>query len=233
MDDIEKQQDPLWQAFDCSVSLTSVPRLTDTTKTAGESETVEKSCLGKSMEVLTTTQSESEVGPFRRETGVGGTEEEAFLPTALHGLLENPENETRWYFKYFLGKAHYNYLCYDHEKNPFYLSVVLSDSNFHCILWMKMGNKRLTIEGTTNGKWPSPKNILEKFSITKYEKSIREVNTASLQRDLLTLEEQEGAVNFKIGVLYATAGQCTDDDMFSNRKWRRKERGEEGREERG
>ena len=30
-----------------------------------------------------------------------------------------------------------------------------------------------------------------KFSITKYEKSIREVNTASLQRDLLTLEEQE------------------------------------------
>lgn len=38
--------------------------------------------------------------------------------------------------------AHYNYLCYDHEKNPFYLSVVLSDSNFHCILWMKMVSVR-------------------------------------------------------------------------------------------
>ena len=33
------------------IVVSSVPRLTDTTKTAGESEAVEKSCLGKSMEV--------------------------------------------------------------------------------------------------------------------------------------------------------------------------------------
>lgn len=30
------------------------------------------------------------------------------------------------------------------------------------------------------------------------------------------MEEQEGAVNFKFGVLYAKAGQKTDDEMFSN-----------------
>ena len=30
------------------------------------------------------------------------------------------------------------------------------------------------------------------------------------------MEEQEGAVNFKFGVLYAKAGQRTDDEMFSN-----------------
>lgn len=197
------------------IVISSAPKLTVMESTEGCQED-ERSCLGKSMEVLATAQSESEVGPFRREIGVGGTEEEAFLPTALHGRLENPESETRWYFKYFLGKAHYNYLCYDHEKNPFFLSVVSSESRYHCILWMKTGNKRLSIEGTSNGKWPSPKTILEKFSITKYDKNIREVNMASLQRDLLTLEEQEGAVNFKFGVLYAIAGQCTDDDMFSN-----------------
>ncbi|EEC08749.1 rap GTPase-activating protein, putative, partial [Ixodes scapularis] len=34
--------------------------------------------------------------------------------------------------------------------------------------------------------------------------------------DLLLLEEQEGSVNFKFGVLYAEAGQNTDDEMFSN-----------------
>jgi len=35
-------------------------------------------------------------------------------------------------------------------------------------------------------------------------------------QDILTLEEQEGAVNFKFGVLYAKAGQKSDDEMFSN-----------------
>ncbi|CAB1332490.1 unnamed protein product, partial [Coregonus sp. 'balchen'] len=34
--------------------------------------------------------------------------------------------------------------------------------------------------------------------------------------DLLVLEEQEGSVNFKFGVLYAKDGQLTDDEMFSN-----------------
>ena len=37
-------------------------------------------------------------------------------------------------------------------------------------------------------------------------------------QDILTLEEQEGAVNFKFGLLYAKAGQKTDDEMFSNGK---------------
>lgn len=37
-----------------------------------------------------------------------------------------------------------------------------------------------------------------------------------LSQDLLLLEEQEGSVNFKFGVLYALAGQTTDDEMFSN-----------------
>lgn len=30
------------------------------------------------------------------------------------------------------------------------------------------------------------------------------------------MEEQEGSVNFKFGVLYAKAGQGSDDEMFSN-----------------
>ncbi|MGH0151348.1 UNVERIFIED_CONTAM: hypothetical protein FKN15_020380 [Acipenser sinensis] len=37
-----------------------------------------------------------------------------------------------------------------------------------------------------------------------------------LIKDLLVLEEQEGSVNFKFGVLYAKDGQLTDDEMFSN-----------------
>lgn len=35
-------------------------------------------------------------------------------------------------------------------------------------------------------------------------------------QDLLLLEEQEGSVNFKFGVLYTKPQQVTDDEMFSN-----------------
>lgn len=37
-------------------------------------------------------------------------------------------------------------------------------------------------------------------------------------QDLLLLEEQEGSVNFKFGVIYAKKGQTTDDEMLSNGK---------------
>lgn len=35
-------------------------------------------------------------------------------------------------------------------------------------------------------------------------------------QDLLLLEEQEGSVNFKFGILYTRPGQNSDDEMFSN-----------------
>jgi hypothetical protein len=35
-------------------------------------------------------------------------------------------------------------------------------------------------------------------------------------QDLLLLEEQEGSVNFKFGVLYTRPGQTSDDEMLSN-----------------
>lgn len=37
-------------------------------------------------------------------------------------------------------------------------------------------------------------------------------------QDLLLLEEQEGSVNFKFGVLYTKPSQLTDDEMLSNGK---------------
>ncbi len=35
-------------------------------------------------------------------------------------------------------------------------------------------------------------------------------------QDLLLLEEQEGSVNFKFGILYMKPNQLTDDEMLSN-----------------
>ncbi|XP_026777355.2 GTPase-activating Rap/Ran-GAP domain-like protein 3 isoform X4 [Pangasianodon hypophthalmus] len=135
--------------------------------------------------------------------------------------LENPEYHTRWFFKYFLGKVHQNYVGVDAEKNPFYLSVVLSDQNnqrvpqYRAILWRKSGTLKISLPYSPT-KTLSVKSILSAMNMERFEKGPREILNPEIQKDLLVLEEQEGSVNFKFGVLYAKDGQLTDDEMFSN-----------------
>ena len=59
---------------------------------------------------------------------------------AIH--VENPESQTRWYFKFFLGRLHQNYVGLDADREPFILSVILSDGagqlpQYKAILWRK------------------------------------------------------------------------------------------------
>uniref|UniRef100_UPI00358E1862 GTPase-activating Rap/Ran-GAP domain-like protein 3 n=1 Tax=Myxine glutinosa TaxID=7769 RepID=UPI00358E1862 len=161
-------------------------------------------------------------GRFRVENGADDAEAEAppiWQRTDVH--LENPECHTRWYFKYFLGNVHQIYVGLDAERNPFFLSVVLSNENpqhvphYKTMLWRKMGCVKICLPYGPN-KTLSLKPILSALCLEKFEKSPREVLNAEIQKDLLVLEEQEGSVNFKFGVLYAKAGQLTDDEMFSN-----------------
>ncbi|XP_019396620.1 PREDICTED: GTPase-activating Rap/Ran-GAP domain-like protein 3 isoform X4 [Crocodylus porosus] len=162
-------------------------------------------------------------GRFRVENG-SSDENTDYTPgtwcrTDVH--LENPEYHTRWYFKYFLGKVHQNYVGTDAEKNPFFLSVVLSDQNnqrvpqYRSVLWKKTGTQKICLPYSPT-KTLSVKSILSAMSLDKFEKSPREILHPEIQKDLLVLEEQEGSVNFKFGVLYAKDGQLTDDEMFSN-----------------
>ncbi len=59
------------------------------------------------------------------------------------------------------------------------------------------------------------KQILNQFQI-EIDKSPKEIIDPDLQRELLVLEEQEGSINFKFGIVYAKHGQLTDDEMLSN-----------------
>lgn len=45
---------------------------------------------------------------------------------------------------------------------------------------------------------------------------VREILAPDLQKELLLLEEQEGSINFKFGIVYAKHGQLIDDEMFAN-----------------
>ncbi|XP_078082550.1 GTPase-activating Rap/Ran-GAP domain-like protein 3 isoform X7 [Mustelus asterias] len=162
-------------------------------------------------------------GRFRVENG-SSDENIDYTPGTWHRTdvhLENPEYHTRWYFKYFLGKVHQNYVGTDTERNPFFLSVVLSDQNnqrvpqYRAILWKKTGTQKICLPYSPT-KTLSVKSILSAMNLDKFEKGPREIFNAEVQKDLLVLEEQEGSVNFKFGVLYAKDGQLTDDEMFSN-----------------
>lgn len=63
------------------------------------------------------------------------------------------------------------------------------------------------------------KGILSHFDLDKLDKGPKEIYNPDLQKDLLLLEEQEGSVNFKFGIIYAKNGQKSDDEMYSNGNW--------------
>uniref|UniRef100_A0A5K3EXR4 GTPase-activating Rap/Ran-GAP domain-like protein 3 n=2 Tax=Mesocestoides corti TaxID=53468 RepID=A0A5K3EXR4_MESCO len=135
--------------------------------------------------------------------------------------LENPERETRWYFKYFLGKAHRIFCGNISEKDPLLLAIVKSEfeaeglRQYRAILWTKFGSQKLCISNSfTNSV--SPKKILCLFDIHRLEKGLKEIIHYEAQREALTLEEQEGSVNFKFGVLYCMDGQTSDEEMYNN-----------------
>ncbi|XP_046640588.1 GTPase-activating Rap/Ran-GAP domain-like protein 3 isoform X4 [Daphnia pulicaria] len=182
-----------------------------------------------SVELLPQTETESggdamKCRRFRLENGEGVGDRDEVYNSPTTPVLENPEYQTRWYFKYFLGKLHQIYVGTDSEKQPFFISVVLTDSNnqgapqYKAILWKKTGAQKIYLPHTP-GRPLNVKQILSNFqNMDRLEKSPKEVVSPELQKSLLLLEEQEGSVNFKFGVLYAKAGQGSDDEMFSNER---------------
>lgn len=62
------------------------------------------------------------------------------------------------------------------------------------------------------------KQMLSHFTTMDANKTPKELFSPDIQKDLLLLEEQEGSVNFKFGVVYMKGGQKCDDEMLSNGK---------------
>ncbi|KAL1489288.1 hypothetical protein ABEB36_014213 [Hypothenemus hampei] len=157
---------------------------------------------------------------FRIENGESQGEKDEMFGSPSAPVLENPEYQTRWYFKYFLGKLHQNYFGLDNDRAPYFLSVVLNnednDSTYRAILFTKTGAQKICLQISQN-KTLNVKQILSNFpNMDKVEKGPKEIFSPDIQKDLLLLEEQEGSVNFKFGVIYVKPGQLTDDEFLSN-----------------
>ncbi|XP_074025682.1 GTPase-activating Rap/Ran-GAP domain-like protein 3 isoform X2 [Leptinotarsa decemlineata] len=159
---------------------------------------------------------------FRIENGDSPGEKDEMFGSPSTPVLENPEYQTRWYFKYFLGKLHQNYVGLDNDKSPFFLSIVLNEDSSTCvplcraILFKKTGAQKISLP-ISQHKVLTVKQILSNFpNMDKIEKGPKEIFSPDIQKDLLLLEEQEGSVNFKFGVIYMKLGQTSDDDILSN-----------------
>lgn len=79
------------------------------------------------------------------------------------------------------------------------------------------GAQKIALPYTPNQKL-TVKQLLSHFSSMDTTKTPKELFSADIQKDLLLLEEQEGSVNFKFGVVYMKSGQKCDDEMLSNGK---------------
>ena len=84
------------------------------------------------------------------------------------------------------------------------------------LLLFQKGSQKLTLS-YQHSKQITVKQILNHFQI-ETDKSPKEIIDPEIQRELLLLEEQEGSINFKFGIVYAKHGQLTDDEMLSNGK---------------
>lgn len=135
---------------------------------------------------------------------------------------------------------HQNYIGVDNDKSPFFLSIVMNEDNNSCvplyraILFRKcvsefsdlltVSSRGDFLKGAHKISLPIPQNkvltvkqILSNFpNMDKVEKGPKEIFSPDIQKDLLLLEEQEGSVNFKFGVIYMKQGQNSDDEMLSN-----------------
>ena len=101
----------------------------------------------------------------------------------------------------------------DKECKIIILFLQSNESIIYKDIYLK-GSIKLTLSYQHN-KNITVKQIIANFEID-VDKNPREITDPEIQKDFLILEEQEGSINFKFGVLYAKHGQLTDDEMLSN-----------------
>ncbi|ERL87527.1 hypothetical protein D910_04918 [Dendroctonus ponderosae] len=140
-------------------------------------------------------------------------------------VLENPEYQTRWYFKYFLGKLHQNYIGVDNDKSPFFLSIVMNEDNnslvplYRAILFRKCVSETSVLPGR-------PQNIVAN---SPKQSANRQADPVQLPQHGQSGEGPKGDFHAghskgpaaaggtgRFGVIYMKQGQNSDDEMLSN-----------------
>ncbi|KAI3381224.1 hypothetical protein SNEBB_002701 [Seison nebaliae] len=158
------------------------------------------------------------MGMFRLENGQ--YEKNVHIPRKIY--LENPEQEERWYFKYFMGQLHKNYIGEDKNGEVFILSILLPKLHFNnnmyrIILWQpKIIRRTLAFELNKGRKINNIKSLLSFCFNVVVDRTPKEVMNKGLVQELFQLEKDQRSSKIKFGVVYAKHGQFTDGELFGN-----------------
>lgn len=106
-------------------------------------------------------------------------------------------------------------LCVPFSRNQNIDSLYINISLYFLFLLFCQGAQKIAMPYNSQQKL-TVKQLLAHFSAMDANKTPKELFSADIQKDLLLLEEQEGSVNFKFGVVYMKYGQKCDDEMLSN-----------------
>eukprot|EP01132_Coremiostelium_polycephalum_P004121 gene4121-5157_t len=141
--------------------------------------------------------------------------------------VENPEECVLWYYNYFLGKGHQNYLGLDDSGEIFGASIIkeeteYGDYSYKAIVWTPIGIERQWF--TVKQKQTlTPTEIIKKAVPRISVKKIKEIESPNLLQDLKDLEATQTEFSYKFGILLARPGQSTEDEFYNNsngsRKW--------------
>ncbi|EGC33613.1 hypothetical protein DICPUDRAFT_80637 [Dictyostelium purpureum] len=163
-----------------------------------------------------------------------GTEEKSTSPLlfgqpsgqteSLDIAVENPEECVLWYYNYFLGKSHQNYLGVLDNGDVFGASIIKEDYNvegeysYKTIIWTIEGIERQWFQ-VKQKQSLTPTEIIKKALPRLSIKKIKEIDSVDLLKDFKDLEATQTEIFYKFGILLARPGQSTEDEFYNNNEY--------------
>ncbi|EAL61739.1 RapGAP/RanGAP domain-containing protein [Dictyostelium discoideum AX4] len=149
--------------------------------------------------------------------GVGVGEQAQSLDIAV----ENPEECILWYYNYFLGKSHQNYLGTLDNGDVFGASIkkeeyaIEGEYSYKTIIWTLEGIERQWFQLKKHAS-TTPTDIIKKALPRLQIKKIKEIDSPDLLKDFKDLEQTQTEINYKFGLLLARPNQSSEDDFYNN-----------------
>ncbi|GAM20907.1 hypothetical protein SAMD00019534_040820 [Acytostelium subglobosum LB1] len=148
-------------------------------------------------------------------------EDESLDHTVETPTVENPEECVLWYFNYFLGKKHHNYLAADEVTGEvFGVSILkeethVGDLSYKVIVWTVDGVEKQMFQCKARHA-PSTMDIVRKAAPKLQFKKLKEIESLDILQDFKELEASRIERNYKIGMLLAKEGQTKEDEFYQN-----------------
>ncbi|EGG13802.1 RapGAP/RanGAP domain-containing protein [Cavenderia fasciculata] len=168
---------------------------------------------------------------WRLEDGKSSELDKSDDSIGIDAVIENPEECVLWYFTYFLGKKHSNFLGTAETIDKvsgvgtgvlevFGASVLKEhtengDYSYKIIVFTTTGIERQMFHARPKHTL-SPSELIKKTAPHLIIKKVKEIETPGLLQDFKQLESTQTELSYKFGILLAKPGQNHEDQFYDN-----------------